>query len=254
MYHPLPSSATDETESKEFLELYNSGNEILHLGGYHFDRGITYTFPANATLSPKSYLLLIKDAESFLELTNPISTFVEFTGSLSNSGETLRLKDALDQTVFSIRYGSTGDWPAAPDGTGHSLVYADPTGNPNAARNWASSRSREGSPGGPEMLTDGTTGLTRNLIKKGTPGRYFNGTKAPSDGNTRWTQTELVLNEEWLSGPSGYGYSNNSSELAPISTRLNDMRRNHLSVYVRIPFNLAAEEIDRLESLTLTMN
>ena len=80
------------------------------------------------------------------------------------------------------------------------------------------------------------------------------GTKAPSDGNTRWTQTELVLNEEWLSGPSGYGYSNNSSELAPISTRLNNMRRNHLSVYVRIPFNLAAEEIDRLESLTLTMN
>ena len=103
MYHPLPSSATDETESKEFLELYNSGNEILHLGGYHFDRGITYTFPANATLSPKSYLLLIKDAESFLELTNPISTFVEFTGSLSNSGETLRLKDALEQTVGSMR-------------------------------------------------------------------------------------------------------------------------------------------------------
>ena len=254
MYHPLPVSETDDSELGEYLELYNSGTDTVRLGGYHFDRGITFVFPANATLPAKSYLLLVKSLEGFPEQANQRATYSGYTGSLSNSGETLRLKDALDQTVFSVRYGSTGDWPAAPDGTGHSLVYLDTTGDPNAARNWGASRSRNGTPGGPELMDSSAKSMTRNLIAKGSIGRYFKGTKEPSGGNTSWTQPDFDLNNEWLSGPSGYGYSNNASELAPISTRLNDMRGNYLSVYVRIPFELAGEEIDRLESLTLTMH
>ena len=254
MYHPLPFSESDESEKGEYIELYNSGTDTVQLEGYHFDRGITFAFPANATLPAKSYLLLLKDPEAFPNLANLRSTYSGYTGSLSNSGETLRLKDALDQTVFSIRYGSTGDWPAAPDGTGHSLVYIDRDGDPNSARNWGASRTRHGTPGGPELMDNSSLGMTRNLIKKGTPGRYFKGTKEPSNGDTSWTQPEFTPNSDWLSGPSGYGYSNNTSELAPISTRLNDMRGNYLSLYVRIPFELAQEEIDRLETLTLTMH
>ncbi len=254
MYHPQQTSETDESEHGEYLELYNSGPDTVRIGGYRFDRGITYTFPANATLPSRGYALIIKSADTFPAPTDQRSTFAGFTGTLSNSGETIRLKDALDQTIFSVRYGSTGDWPAAPDGTGHSLVYADTDGTPNSARNWTRSRARGGTPGGPELRNDSAEGLTRNLIKKGTQGRYFKGTKEPSNGNTNWTQPDFELNTEWLSGPSGYGYSNNNAELAPISTRLSDMRGNYLSVYVRIPFELAAEEIDRLESLMLTMN
>ena len=254
MYHPLPLSPADEEEMGEFIEIYNSGSESINLTGYHFDRGITYLFPNNSSISAKSYIVIAKTGEGLPVSLPKDRIFIGFSGSLSNAGETIRLLNSLDQTVASVRYGTTGDWPAAPDGTGHSLVYTDPQGTPNSGRNWSSSRSRKGSPGGPEASTTDSLNMTLNLIKKGTRGHYFKGTKEPSGGTTEWTSPNFNTNADWISGESGFGYSSAASELVPVSTLLPDMRGNYLSLYVRIPFEIAEEEKNRLQQLNLTMH
>ena len=254
MYHPLPLSQNDATEAGEFVELYNSGPDSINLTGHHFDRGITYPFPENAIIPAKGYIVLAKDRQALPNSLSQDRVFIGFSGALSNSGETIRLVDSLDQTVASVRYCSTGDWPAAPDGTGHSLVFSNLQGNPDSGRDWTASRARKGTPGGPEISESGSLNMTRNLIKKGTTGHYFKGTKEPSGGNIGWTSPNFSINADWLSGRSGFGYSSAASERVPISTLLPDMRGNYLSLYVRIPFELAEEERDRLDQLTLTMH
>jgi hypothetical protein len=254
MYHPLPLSPDDDGEAGEYIELYNSGSDSIDLSGHHIDRGITYQFPDNTVISSKSYIVVAKIREALPDSLAENRIFIGFTGTLSNAGETIRLLNSLDQTVARVRYGTTGDWPAAPDGTGHSLVFTDPQGNPDSGRDWSSSRSRKGSPGGPEASNTGSLDMTRNLITKGTRGHYFKGTKEPSGGTTEWTSPSFATNADWISGASGFGYSSAASELVPVSTLLPDMRGNYLSLYVRIPFEIADEERDRLQQLTLTMH
>ncbi|MDB4798163.1 lamin tail domain-containing protein [Verrucomicrobia bacterium] len=254
MYHPLPLSPDDDSEAGEYIELYNSGSDSIDLSGHHIDRGITYQFPDNAFISARSYIVVAKDREALPDSLAENRIFTGFTGTLSNAGETIRLLNSLDQTVADVRYGTTGDWPAAPDGTGHSLVFLDPQGNPDFGRDWSSSRNRKGSPGGPEASNTGSLDMTRSLIEKGTRGHYFKGTKEPSGGTTEWASPNFVTNADWISGASGFGYSSAASELVPVSTLLPDMRGNYLSLYVRIPFEVAEEERDRLQQLTLTMH
>ena len=254
MYHPLPLSETDETESGEFIEFHNTGLESISLEGYQIDRGITFQFPAQAVIPAKGYIVVAKTREAVPASLPNNRVFVGYDGNLSNAGETIRLVNSEGDTVISFRYGSTGDWPAAADGTGHSLSLASLTENPRSARAWIPSLKRHGSPGGPERPASDTAQTSRELIKKGTVGRYFKGTKEPSGGTTAWTQPDFTTNADWLTGRSGFGYSSEAAELLPVTTRLTDMRGNYLSFYVRIPFELAPEELRRFQQLTLRMH
>ncbi|MCS1410329.1 MAG: Inner spore coat protein H [Verrucomicrobia subdivision 3 bacterium] len=254
MYHPSVAPGLEDPESGEFLELLNPGSEPLDLSGAHFDRGITFTFPQGVTIDANKYLVIAKNPgflASTYEIPEPIGGY---EGSLSNSGERLRLMDAAGKVLLNVRYGTHGDWPAAPDGSGHSLVFPNPAGDPNCGRDWTFSRKRKGSPGdsGLADLNEGAT--TRSLIQKGSTGRYFKGTKEPSNGTTAWAANDFAPDQEWLAGHSGYGYSNETAELTPVSTRLNDMRGNYLSVYLRHEFDLSQAELDQLATLMLTMH
>ena len=254
MYHPTPIREGDVEDAGEYLELYNSGPDTVDLSGYAFDRGISFTFPEGTFLQANSYLVVTKTPSPLTATIPAESLFSGFTGTLSNAGESIRLVSPMDRTITAVTYGTLGDWPAAADGTGHSLVFQDFSKNPDSARNWKASRSLGGSPGGPDFPNDNTNELTRSLIKKGTIGQYFKGTEEPSNGTIARTRPSFETDNEWLVGPSGFGYSSAASELASVSTLLSDMRGNYLSLYVRIPFDLAPEEVEQIETLSLTMH
>ena len=59
-----------------------------------------------------------------------------YGGNLKNSGERLTLLDAAGNTVVDFIYSDRGDWPAAGDGTGHSIVLDDPGHDPGRGRHW----------------------------------------------------------------------------------------------------------------------
>ncbi len=145
----------------EFIEMRNtSTTETLNLGGATFSNGITYTFPANTSLAPNGYLLLVKtsDTANFLAqygLSGDIQILGGFSGKLANEGERVTLETFSGGTViFDFEYGDGRGWPLAAGGAGHSLVPLasvndnQPYGALYYGGNWRASAYINGSPGG----------------------------------------------------------------------------------------------------------
>ncbi len=251
MYHPVEDAVTGD-ETLEFIELYNDRAVSEELGGWAFTNGIEYIFEPNTLLGPKQYLVIARDPDALMAAYDINDVLGPFTGRLKNEGERVELSNANGEIVLSIRYNDASPWPAAADGTGHSLILARLGGDPEEASSWAASTYIDGTPGAADesqVVPEDPTLVT--LFDIGDPGRYFKGTEEPSPGaggqaTTTWTQ--INFNDtpgatSWQEGPSGYGYSSDASELQYVGTRLDDMRGNYLSIYARLPLTLTAEQI-----------
>ena len=253
MYHPSGSDNGDEVESLEYIEFYNAGSELVDMGQWYFDEGIQYAFPNGVRLQPGTYVVLASNANAVSSHYGIQNVLGNYEGQLSNSGEDIVLVDGFGDPVLRFRYGTVGAWPASADGAGHSLVFPDPTLDNDLPGNWKASHLMGGSPGTSEPSSDPDE-LTLSLVQKGARGFYFKGTREPSSGNTNWTLPEFEMDDDWLNGRSGFGYSNNPSESDHLLTILNDMRNSYISVYARIPFDLSSSDLNRIEALTLRMN
>ena len=253
MYHP-----SDEQENLEFIELYNDRAVMEDMGGYAFTDGIEYTFPAETILGAKQHLVVARDPNALEAAYGITGALGPFTGRLSNGGERVQLSNESGEIILSMRYNESHPWPAAPDGTGHSLIRAKLAGDPDEAATWTASTLIGGTPGLPDQVQAQPEDPTLVvLVNLGHPGRYFKGTQEPSPGpggqaTTAWTQrgfNDDPATTAWSDGPSGYGYSNSSAELQYIGTRLNDMNGNYISVYARLPFNLTRQQIAAFSQL-----
>jgi hypothetical protein len=131
-YQPLVAGA-------EFVELFNAHtNYTFDLSGWSVN-GIDYTFPAGATLPPRTYLVLAEDAFVYNQtygLTNV--AFATYAGALDNSGETLTLFRPGAGTnlivVDRVRYEAVAPWPAATNG--NSLQLVDAAQDNSRVANW----------------------------------------------------------------------------------------------------------------------
>ncbi|MGE5295692.1 MAG: lamin tail domain-containing protein [Solirubrobacterales bacterium] len=256
MYHPIEDSAGEE--SLEFIELYNNRAVSEYLGGWSFTNGIEYTFEPNTVLGPKSYLVIAKDPNALMALYGITDILGPYNGRLNNDGERIELSTPAGMRVLSLRYNDASPWPVSPDGAGHSLILAKYAGDPELASSWSPSSYIGGTPGGPDesqASQEDSTLLT--LVDIGMAGRYFKGVQEPSPGadgaaTTAWT--EVSFNDDpattaWLEGPSGYGYSNDATELQYVGSRLDDMRGNYASIYARLRFTLTAGQIASLTQM-----
>lgn len=129
MYNP-PESGLD---SLEFLEIYNNGPTDVNLKDYSLD-GVTFTFPG-FNLDAGSYVLVAVDSVALLNNFGQ-SAFEWDGGSLSNSGETLRLLDPTGMVVDSVDYDDGNGWSSDADGNGASLVLCDVNSDNNDPANW----------------------------------------------------------------------------------------------------------------------
>src|SRR5690606_33035990 len=98
----------------EFLELVNTGATAVDLSGFTFTSGIVFTFPGGSIINPGEYIIVARTAATYAG--NGYDVYQWTSGTLSNGGETVTLKDALDQTVDSVAYDDENGWPTAPDG------------------------------------------------------------------------------------------------------------------------------------------
>jgi hypothetical protein len=148
-YHPLDEGDVDNNDGEyEFIELKNIGDEALDLSGAHFSRGITYSFPNNATLAPGAFVVLASNQSAFFARYG-FQAFGEYEGQLDNNGETLALNSAVGDTIIKIRYTDQYPWPNSSDGDGYSIVPREqnPYKDQNEAANWMASREIHGNPG-----------------------------------------------------------------------------------------------------------
>jgi len=141
-HHPATASGAGgavEDSPLEWIELYNNSPNPVSLGGWRFTEAINYVFPAGVTLAPGAYLVVANDAAQ-LQSQFPAATIIgNFSGRLSNSGEMLRLVDAVGNPADEVHYYDEKPWPDYADGGGSSLELRDPRADNSRPEAWAAS-------------------------------------------------------------------------------------------------------------------
>jgi hypothetical protein len=166
-YHPADPTpaelAIDPTFTQddfEFLEIRNVGPGTIDLAGLQFTTGITFDFTGGAvtSLGPGEYAVVVESPTGFAaRYPQAVSRVVgEYSGQLSNGGETITLLDALGQLVQSFTYDDNGPtWHPSTDGSGPSLVILNEnaaTSTWNDGASWRPSLFSQGSPGADDVL------------------------------------------------------------------------------------------------------
>ncbi len=158
MYKPGPRT---DGKNLEFVEIYNSNPWFQDIGGYQITcADMSYSFPAGTMIGSNSFIVVAAvpaDVTNVYGITNVMGPYA---GSLKKS-ETLQLLDERTNVLLTVPYSSTYPWPVAAEGTGHSIVLANPTYGEGDPRAWDISDVMGGSPGNADAFTPG--GL-RNVV------------------------------------------------------------------------------------------
>ena len=123
----------------QWLELTNRSAAPVVLTGWDFADGITFTFPAGATLAAGERACIVRDATIFSAAYPAARVLGTFTGSMSRSGEHIVLRDALKNTADEVRYYDSGAWPESADGGGSSIELRDLDADNTTGGAWAAS-------------------------------------------------------------------------------------------------------------------
>jgi len=166
MYHPAAGAP-------EWIELYNQMGVDIDLSGWSLEGAVEYTFADGTLIRAGAYLVVASQPQLLWAQASPNSQILgPFLGKLDNGGETIRLVTNSGRLLNRVEYGSDGDWPVAPDGTGVSLARIDPMRGTGDVANWTWSDQVGGTPG--------TVNFARNVVAN-RPVR-FNEIDAPGGG------------------------------------------------------------------------
>jgi hypothetical protein len=139
-------SARSDLDGDEFLELANRGTTSVDLSGWCFS-GITLCFPVGTSIAAGGYVVVARDAVRYQQTYGAAPAAV-YTGGLSNSGETITLRNAPAAgavVIDTVAYTDRNPWPTTTDGTGPSLELIDSSLNNDDSLNWAASVAISGS-------------------------------------------------------------------------------------------------------------
>lgn len=195
MYNPLapPVGSPFVAGDFEFIELQNIGSQSLNLAGYRLADGVDFVFGETA-LAPGAYVVVVNNQAAFeSRYGDGVNVAGEFTGNLSNGGETVRLEATLNALVQQFAFSDA--WYATTDGEGLSLTIRDAEGvldNWNLAEGWKASLRSGGSPGGPDApATPGDTNGDGavNLVDLNNVRNNFGATGVGVLGDTNGDQT-----------------------------------------------------------------
>ena len=134
--------AVSDLDGDDYLELYNSGTTAVDLSGWTFS-GITLTLPAGTTIAAGGYLVVAKDAVQF-QATYGFAPAAVYGGNLSNSGETVALRDAAAATIDTVSFLDVDPGRSRPTASGPSLELIDATLDNNDSLNWAAATNAPG--------------------------------------------------------------------------------------------------------------
>ncbi len=148
MYHfpPLydqPGTVENEyTErDEEWIELYNRADVPVDLSGWSLAGGIRFEIPPETVVKPGEAVVIARDAATLSEKYPSLVVLGEYKGKLSNSSDTIILRDARDNEADNVRYYDSGRWPEWADGGGSSLELSDPWADNAVPEAWRASES-----------------------------------------------------------------------------------------------------------------
>jgi hypothetical protein len=147
MYHPAGDP------NSEFIELQNTGSEVINLNMVEFVNGIDFVF-GDVFLEPGELIVVVRDMTAF-EAAHEAGIRIagEFTGGISNGGERLVLLDAIGRVIHDFKYDDS--WYPISDGKGFSLNVIN-SAQPDSSKwndkgNWQAGNIAGGTPGAPHI-------------------------------------------------------------------------------------------------------
>ena len=146
--------APDDLDDLQYLELYNTGSQAVDLSGWHFAKGIKFTFKEGTKVEAQGFVVICRNAARFREFYQA-SVAGEFSSRISHKGEHIELRDARGKVVDSVKFKDRAPWPTGTDGYSGSLERISPAAPSDEPANWISSPLSEdrtkpaGSPGKP---------------------------------------------------------------------------------------------------------
>lgn len=140
MYNP-PESGTD---SLEYIELLNTGNNSIDVSGWNFTQGFTYVFPAGTSIGAGQYVLIAKSPAAMQNVFNKTALAWGAMDALTNGGEDIELRDANGTVMDYVDYKNVAPWPLEANGQGASLVLCDPASDNSLPVNWQAAQTPVG--------------------------------------------------------------------------------------------------------------
>ena len=164
-YHPFDSTGAEraagfiDSDEFEFVEILNSHpTGTINLNGMQLANGVTYSF-GNIDLQPGERVVVVENTAAFnFRYGNSITPLGQYTGGLSNSGETLLLVDSAGVEISSVTYDDSGLWSVGADGDGASLVLNSETPSDSLVGkyySWRTSVEYGGTPGTASAIPSG---------------------------------------------------------------------------------------------------
>jgi hypothetical protein len=140
-YNPSTSTSFPVSNDQEFIQITNIGTQTVNLTGIYFrELGITYQFPANATMIANSSIFLASNPSVF-QAKYGSTAFGQFTRNLSNKSQKLVLADAFGNTIDYVEYLDNTPWPIAADGNGSYLQLISTALDNSLASSWVANSS-----------------------------------------------------------------------------------------------------------------
>jgi hypothetical protein len=140
MYNP-PEMNTD---SLEFLEIFNPTGNTVDLSGYFFREGFDFTFPTGSSITASGYALVAIDSVAF-ENAFGIPAWQWTVGdALNNGGEDVVLVAPSGSVADSVNYNDASPWPTDADENGYSMILCDVNSDNNDGANWGLSTTDAG--------------------------------------------------------------------------------------------------------------
>lgn len=110
------------TDSLEFLEIFNAGNAMVNIGGWYFLEGIEDTFP-DIDLQPGDYYVIALKAQAMLNVYGIVVD--EWDGGALNNGEN-SWRWQMHKVMWLIAFDSKTQIPGLQNRTemGHLLSWS----------------------------------------------------------------------------------------------------------------------------------
>ncbi len=135
-------NAPEDVNDLQWIELHNTGDQAVDLGGWSLNNGKLYEFPANTTIAAGGFVVVAFDP-ALMKKTYGVTAIGPLKKHLKRSGGDLKLQDASKTEVDSVSYSDRAPWPVSADGYSASLEIC-PTAPAASVDNWAASALPDG--------------------------------------------------------------------------------------------------------------
>ncbi len=180
-----------ETNSGDWIELYNAGSTDLDLSAWYFEdeSGEYFNIPVGTILPAGGYLVLVEDALAFQAAYPTVTNFVGNFGEslfgsfkLNNDSEEIKISNANASFVDIVDYDDSLPWPEAADGDGETLQLIAADLDNALPASWKASTPTPGAMNNVTVNTNNPFG--ENIYTKVTPNPFKESTTFETTGLT----------------------------------------------------------------------